>query len=295
MRLLLFTSPRSPQESAEQPRISEQIRMAQRRDCGMEAAHAQAGHRPVPFICQHMVMRFDIRNQVPHQHFREKLQVPLPGTVPDHAVPHHDDHCFHNAFCQQPVGNPAHMPLINPAYFILPVSMLQIKDRICFLRVILRRRINQADLMLPGHGRRIIAPGHRAVFHTVQIVPAFHILHGNIHKVHRPAASVADRQIRTKHICPVDFQEKIQKSLAEIKGAFPGAVSHRLQRMNVFKLVDNNFLRIFCNNPEMYPPVRQHLGSLFSVPVRFSVIRVKRKRNIQRPLLFHFSAPPLIL
>ena len=184
------------------------------------------------------------------------------------------------------------MALIDPSGLILPVSVLEVEYRILFRRIVLRRRPYQADLVSAGHGGRVVTPGHRPVLHTLQVVPAFHISYRYVHKVHRPAAAVADRQIGAKHVRSVDLQEKIEKAPAEVEGAFPGPVSCGLQRMHRPELIDRNFLRVLRDDPEMHPPVGQHFGTLLPIPVRLSEIGIKGNGNIQRPLLLHL---PILL
>ena len=184
------------------------------------------------------------------------------------------------------------MALIDPSGLILPVSVLEVEHRICLRGIILRRRPDQADLMPAGHGGRIVAPGYRPVLHALQVVPAFHIFYRDIHEVHRPAAAVADRQIRAEYVRPVNLQEEIEKAPAEVEGAFPGSVPCGLQRMHRPELIDRDFPGVLRDDPEMHPPVGQHLGALLPVPVRLSEIGIKGNGNIQRPLLLHL---PILL
>ena len=285
----LVRIPRCPEEAAEQPRVAEQLRVRQRGHAGMEAAHAQSGHGPVPFIRQHIVVLFNVGDQVLDHDIREQGKVPGLAFILrlGHAVAHHDDHLFHFPVRQQPVGDPARVSLVDPAGFVLAVAVLQVQHRIRLRRVIGRRRPHQADFMLPGHGGVEIPPGHRAVFHALQVVPAFHIGHGHVHKVHRPAAAVSDGQVGAQHVRAVHLQEEIQESGSHVKGAFPGTVLHGGQREKGAEPVDDHLFGVLGDNPEVNFSVRQDLRPLDAVPAGFTEIRIKRNRYVQRPCLLH--------
>ena len=110
-------------------------------------------------------MRFNKGYQVVDQDFREQGPVAR-ITGFGHAVAHNDDHLFHLPVRQQPVRDAAHMALIDPAGFIFAIAMLQIQHRVFLLRIIFRRSVYQADLMLAGHGGGYIMPGYSPVFHA---------------------------------------------------------------------------------------------------------------------------------
>ena len=293
MGLRIVGGPGGAHKAAEETGVTEKLRMGQGGQGRMETAHGQAGHGPVPLIRPHVVAGFDIGNQVFQDNLREKTTVGGIAGFPGHAVAHDDDHFLHGAFGDQPVGNAADVSLINPAGFVFTVSVLEIQHGISLRRIPGRRRIDETDLVLPGDFGQIIMPGDRAVGDALKIIPAGHIGHRDIHKVHGTAASVADGQIGAEHIRAVHLQEEIQEPAAHVKSAFPGAFPDGGQRKQRAETVDHHLMGIFGENPEMHFPVRENLCVLFPVPVRFTGIGIKRNGNVQRPRLLHHENPPV--
>ena len=133
------------------------------------------------------------------------------------------------------------------------------------------------------------------VLHAFQVVPAFHIGHGHVHKVHRAAAAVSDGQVGAQHVRAIHLQEEIQETGSHIKGAFPGAIFHFGKLEDGSKPVNHNLFRVLCDNPEMHLSVRQDLRALDAVPARFTKIRIKRNGHVQRPFLFHGKSLLMLL
>ena len=118
-------------------------------------------------------------------------------------------------------------------------------------------------------------PGHGAVRNAFQIIPAGHIRHRNIHKIHGPAAAVTDGEIRAEYVRTVHLQEEIEESGSHIKGSFPGIAVSPGKGEQRAEAVNNHFMGILCDNPEMDFSVRKDFSILLSVPVRFSGVRIK--------------------
>ncbi len=251
--------------------------MGQGREAGLEAAHGQPGHGPVPFILKDRIPRLDKGNQVPEKHLREQHAALFPAAVPSacHAIAHNDEHFGHPAFVKQPVRDASRAALINPARFVFPIAVLQVKDRIALCRVKGRGRIHQADLVLSGDGRREIMARHRAVGDSLQTAPLVLSRNGNVQEIHRSAAPIADGQIRAEHVAPVDLQEKILKAAAQIDVALPHIVGNTGERVHGAELIQRHFLRAGGFQADAHTAVLKVFISLVSVPGGFAPIRVK--------------------
>ena len=135
--------------------------------------------------------------------------------------------------------------------------------------------------------------GYRSVRNAFQVVPALHVSHRNIHKIHGTAAAVANGKVGAEDIRTVDLQEKIKEAGPQVKGAFPGTVPDGRKGKERTETVHDHFTGIFGDDPEMHFSVREYFSELLSVPARFSGIGIKGNGNIQGPGLFHSNNPPV--